>query len=155
MPPRHEPSSNDNLLRVRLDKWLWAARFFKTRALSCEAIEKNRVMVNDAPVKPAREVRIGDIIKVRVGPSTRTIKVLALSGVRGSASVAALLFEETAESIELRMRLAESHRLAPEPASTIAQGRPTKRDRRLIESLGSRHPTPNWNDRWSASLDDE
>ena len=137
--------------KVRLDKWLWAARFYKTRGLSAEEIDKGRVSVNGAAAKPAREVRVGDRIELRTGPVTRTVDVRALSGVRGPASAAALLYEETAESVAQRLATAERRRLAPEPAESIAQGRPSKRDRRDLDAM--RRPAADWNDRWSASID--
>jgi len=143
------PASTD---KVRLDKWLWAARFYKTRGLSSEEIDKGRVLVNGQSAKPAKEVKIGDTLTIRNGPITRTVTVRTLSGVRGSATVAALLFEETAESLALRQAAAEQRRLAPEPAHAITQGRPTKRDRRDLQQ--TREPGA-WNDRWSASLDGE
>lgn len=138
--------------KIRLDKWLWAARFYKTRSLSAEEIDKGRVTVNGASAKPGREVRIGDRIELRSGPVLRAIDVRALSGVRGPAAVAALLYEETAESLARRAAQAEQRRLAPEPALTLVQGRPTKRDRRDMEQLSGRGQ---WNQRWSASLDEE
>lgn len=134
---------------MRLDKWLWAARFYKTRSLAVEQISKNRVMVNAAAAKASREVRVGDTISLRQGDVPKTVKVLGLSAMRGPAPVAQQLYEETAESMAERARLSEQRRLAPEPASAIAQqhdGRPTKRDRRDIER--ARHQ---WDDRWSAS----
>lgn len=139
--------------KVRLDKWLWAARFYKTRSLSAEEIDKGRVKVNGAEVKPAREVRVDDRIDLRTGPVVRTVIVRALSGVRGSAPVAALLYEETPESVALRLATAEQRRLAPEPADTIEQGRPSKRNRRELDAL--RRPPGDWNQRWSASVDRE
>ena len=139
--------------RVRLDKWLWAARLYKTRSLSAEDIDKGRVRVNGAPAKPAREVRVGDTIEVRTGTVPRTLVVRALSGVRGPATVAALLYEETPESKALRSAAAEQRRLAPEPAASIAQGRPSKRDRRELDAW--RQPPAAWDHRWSASLDDD
>ncbi|WP_370678983.1 RNA-binding S4 domain-containing protein [Comamonas sp. GB3 AK4-5] len=141
-----------DLLSMRLDKWLWCARFYKTRSLAVEEIGKGRVSVNNAPTKPAREVRIGDSIALRQGPLPRTVVVKALSGMRGPAPIAQQLYEETAESLAERLRLAEERRLAPEPADSIASlrdGRPTKRDRRQIDQARS-----GWGDRWSASLDD-
>ena len=99
--------------RYRLDKWLWAARFYKTRALSTEAIERGRVQVNGQPAKPSREVRCGDTIVLRAGFDDRTVEVLALSDVRGSATVAALLYRETPESVARRAAAAEQRRLAP------------------------------------------
>lgn len=137
---------------MRLDKWLWAARFYKTRALAVEQISKNRVTVNQAAAKASREIRVGDTIALRQGDTPKTVEVLGLSTMRGPAPVAQQLYQETAQSMAERARLTEQRRLAPEPASTIAQqhdGRPTKRDRRNIERV--RH---DWNDRWSASIDD-
>lgn len=134
---------------MRLDKWLWAARFFKTRSLAAEAIDRERVRVNDMPVKPAKELRVGDSVALRQdGGLVRTVIVQGLSAIRGPAPVAQTLYEETAESLEARARAAEARRLAPEPAATLTQGRPTKRDRRDIDKAGS-----GWH-RWSASLDD-
>ena len=148
------PSSTSNdAARVRLDKWLWAARFFKTRGLSSEEIDKGRIQVNGQPAKPGKEVRVGDRIDIRTGYVTRTVEVLALSGVRGPATVAALLYRETTESVAARAMAAEQRRLAPEPALSLNQGRPSKKDRRSIERL--RQPSGGqWNERWSASLDD-
>ena len=143
---KSKPADNDNDSgRVRLDKWLWAARFFKTRALSTEAIDKGRVQVNGHNAKPAREMKIGDTLDLRVGNDGRTLVVKGLSGVRGSAPVAALLYEETAASVERRRVAAEQRRLAPEPALAQPLGRPTKRDRRVLKD---------WGDRWSASADE-
>jgi ribosome-associated heat shock protein Hsp15 len=139
--------------RVRLDKWLWAARFYKTRGLSAEEIDKGRVRVNGATTKPAREVRIADVIELRQGVVLRTVVVRALSGVRGPATAAAQLYEETAESLAQRAAQAERRRLAPEPADSIAQGRPSKRDRRELDAW--RQPPADWNDRWSASLNED
>lgn len=143
--------------KIRLDKWLWAARFYKTRSLSCEEIDKGRVRLNGQAVKPSREVKPGDTLEIRSGPLVRSVVVRAISGVRGPAPVAALLYEETAESVALRLAAAEQRRLAPEPAQSLSQGRPTKRDRRDMQGLRDRdqagHGDP-WNQRWSASLDD-
>lgn len=132
--------------RVRLDKWLWAARFFKTRALSAEAIDKGRVSLNGQVAKASREPRVGDTLEFRQGNEWRTVTVRGLSAVRGPAPVAQQLYEETAESLARRAAAAEQRRLAPEPALAHTQGRPTKRDRRTISD---------WGDRWSASLDDQ
>jgi len=149
---RHSPPTPDDTPgRVRLDKWLWAARFYKTRALAAEMIERGRVLVNGAPAKASREPRPGDVIRLRTGDVERTVVVRALCAVRGPASQAMLLYEETPASIAARERHAELRRLAPEPAATLTQGRPTKRDRRRIDAL--RTP-PAWNARWSASLDE-
>jgi ribosome-associated heat shock protein Hsp15 len=138
--------------KVRLDKWLWAARFYKTRGLSCEAIDKGRVMVNGQVSKPSRDVKPGDVLELRSGQLVRTVVVLALSGVRGPASAAALLYDETPESVALRLAQAEQRRLAPEPALALVQGRPTKRDRRDMQQLSGRGQ---WNQRWSASIDED
>ena len=129
----------------RIDKWLWAARFYKTRSLAVEEIGKGRVEVNGQSVKPAREVRIGDRVVLRQGPVTTTVQVLGLSLQRGPAPVARQLYLETPESLADRAQAAEQRRLAREPALSIAEGRPTKRDRRQLEH--------HWNERWSASLD--
>lgn len=140
--------------KVRLDKWLWAARFYKTRSLSTEEIDKGRVRLNGQPVKPSREVKPGDTVELRSGPVVKTITVRALSDVRGPAPVAALLFDETAESVALRTAAAEQRRLAPEPAQSLSQGRPTKRDRRELDHLSENPARGQWNARWSASLDE-
>lgn len=134
--------------RVRLDKWLWAARFFKTRGLAADDIGRGRVSVNGQVAKASRELKPGDLLQWRQGPVQRTVKVLALSQVRGPAPQAQALYEETPESIAARERAAESRRLGAEPAASIEQGRPTKRDRRDIT-----RSVAEWQ-RWSASLDD-
>lgn len=123
--------------RVRIDKWLWAARFFKTRALAIEAVKGGRVQVDGARVKPSRTVRVGDRIEITIGQTRRTVDVRALSDRRGPASVAATLYEETPESRAARERAAELRRLAPPPMPTPG-GRPTKRDRRRYESARRR-----------------
>jgi ribosome-associated heat shock protein Hsp15 len=147
-------SSDNASTKVRLDKWLWAARFYKTRGLGSEEIDKGRVKLNGANVKPSREVKAGDVLELRIGHEVRTVVVRALSGVRGPAPVAALLFEETPESLRQRQEAAELRRLAPEPAHSQPLGRPTKRDRRHIEGM-KKDARPDWNDRWSASMDAE
>jgi ribosome-associated heat shock protein Hsp15 len=120
--------------RVRIDKWLWAARFFKTRSLATEAVQGGRVHVGGARVKPARDVRIGEEIAVTVGDSTTVVVVRALADRRGPATEAARLYEETAESRERRERRREQRRLAPTPGADM-HGRPAKRDRRRIEAM--------------------
>ena len=132
---------------MRLDKWLWCARFYKTRSLATEEISKGRVTVNGQQAKPARDLRCGDTVALRQGPVARTVLVRALSGARGPAPVAQLLYEETAQSIAARELAAEQRRLAPEPAATLQDGRPTKRNRRNIERA------QDWGSRWSASID--
>lgn len=126
--------------RVRIDRWLWAARFFKTRSLAAEAIQGGRVDVNGTRAKASKEVRVGDTVDVGIGQTTWTVVVRALSDRRGPASVAQTLYEETPESAERRARLAAQRRLAPAPGADLG-ARPTKRDRRRIESLrGRRRP---------------
>ncbi|WP_367065764.1 S4 domain-containing protein [Oryzisolibacter sp. LB2S] len=134
---------------MRLDKWLWCARFYKTRSLAVEEIGKGRVTVNGQAAKAARDLRAGDRVTLRQGPIVRTVVVRALSSYRGPAPVAQQLYEETPESIAERERAAQARRLAPEPAASLREGRPTKRDRRSMDRL--QH---DWGDRWSASLDD-
>ncbi len=138
--------------RLRIDKWLWAARFYKTRSLASEEIDKGRVHVNGVAVKPAREVKVGDTLQLRSGAISRTVVVQGISDKRGPAPVAALLFQETAESIASRALAAEQRRLAPEPALSLMQGRPTKRDRRDTEKARS-DQVHQWDQRWSASID--
>ncbi|MFA7438039.1 RNA-binding S4 domain-containing protein [Castellaniella sp.] len=124
--------------RMRLDKWLWAARFFKTRSLAVQAITAGRVLVNDQASKPAREVTMGDAISVHKPGFDVTVQVRGLSPVRGPAPKAALLYAETVESKARRERLAEQKRLAPEPGWEYEAGRPTKRDRRKMDEWRGR-----------------
>ena len=128
---------------VRLDKWLWAARFFKTRSLAADEIGKGRVAVNGQAAKASRDVRVGDLIELRQGTLARAVVVKGASDQRGSATVAQLMFDETPESIERRTRQALERRMNTEPSLAIEQGRPTKRDRRQLAD---------WN-RWSASIE--
>ncbi len=130
---------------MRIDKWLWAARFFKTRGLAVEEIAKGRVQINGHTVKPAHDVKPGDEIAIK-GPWPRTVHVRGLSQQRGPAPVAQQLYEETAQSLELRAAAQERLRLAPEPAVSLERGRPTKRDRRELNKA--------WDQRWSAALPD-
>ena len=130
--------------RIRLDKWLWAARFYKTRALAAEEIGRGRVSVNGQLAKASRELRVGDRIVLRQDAVERTVDLLGLSSVRGPAPVAQALYAETPESLALRVKAAEARRLGTEPADAIEQGRPTKRNRRQLAD---------WQ-RWSASADD-
>ena len=133
--------------KIRIDKWLWAARFYKTRSLATDEINKGRVAVNGQVVKPAREVKLGELVSLRREGLTRTVQVLAISDVRGSAPIAQLLYSETPESLQARELHSQQRRFAREPALSIAHGRPTKRDRRELEQ--AEH---GWDDRWSASL---
>lgn len=114
-----------------MDKWLWAARFFKTRALAARACELGRVESNGQPAKPAREVRVGDMLRVTNDSGEFHLEVLGVSQVRGPAAVAQTLYRETEESRQMRLKVAEERKLmrnfAPAP-----QGRPSKRDRRKI-----------------------
>ena len=135
--------------RVRLDKWLWVARFFKTRALAAETVDRGRVEVNGQVAKPSRELRPGDRLLLRSdGGVRRELTVLALSLQRGPAPVAQSLYEESPQSVAAREQAALQRRLAPDPGLAIEQGRPTKRDRRTIERTQVA-----WQ-RWSASIDD-
>ena len=120
---------------IRIDKWLWAARFFKTRGLAQTAIENGRVLVDDQRVKPARTLRTGERLTIRIADSEQQVEVLSLTDRRGPAPVARELYRETPESIARREASARLRRIAPEPAWSIEQGRPTKRDRRQIERL--------------------
>ena len=133
------------MIGVRLDKWLWAARFYKTRGLSSEEIGKGRISVNGLPAKPSREVKVGDSIELQQNHVPRTVVVKDTSNVRGPAPIAQALYEETPESVERRQRAAAERRAGVEPAHSLEQGRPTKRDRRQLAD---------WN-RWSASVDSE
>ena len=119
----------DSIDRIRVDKWLWAARLFKTRSLASQAIDLGRVRVDGERIKPAREARVGEMLDVQLGDQRLQVVVRALSTQRASASVARELYQETAESIARRERR-NDQRLA-EPARTI-KGRPTKRDRREL-----------------------
>ena len=122
---------------VRLDKWLWAARFFKTRSLATEAVNGGKVELNGQRPKPAKAVKVGDLLRIRLGPFVHAVTVRALSDRRGPASAAALLFEESAESIAARERLREQHRLAPS-VQYEEGGRPTKKDRRTMSAFEER-----------------
>lgn len=120
---------------LRIDKWLWAARFFKSRSLAQTAIENGRVLVGGQRVKLSRALRPGDELTLRIGDDERTIVVRGLDDRRGPASVAQALYEETPASIARREARRESRRFFTEPAEAIAHGRPTKRDRRQIGRL--------------------
>lgn len=134
---------------MRLDKWLWVARFYKTRSLASDEIGKGRVQVNSHDVKPARDVKAGDTVVMRQGPVTRTVLVRRLSQQRGAAPVAQQLYEETSDSVRQRELAAEQRRLNSEPAGSLEHGRPTKRDRRSMDKAQDKA----WGDRWSASSD--
>ncbi len=134
------PSSSTSP-KFRLDKWLWAARFFKTRSLASEEIAKHRVNVNGQLAKASREVHLEDRIDLRQGQVIKTVIVKGLSDERGPAPVAQALYEETPESVARREQHARERAYAADPSRALAQGRPTKRDRRKLAE---------WN-RWSAS----
>jgi ribosome-associated heat shock protein Hsp15 len=119
---------------VRMDKWLWAARFFKTRAMAARACQLGRIEANEQPVKPAREVRVGDRLQIRNESGDFQVEVLVLSEVRGPASVAQTFYRETDVSRELRLKVAQE-RKAGLNFSPAPQGRPSKRDRRKIHQF--------------------
>jgi len=123
--------------RVRLDKWLWAARFFKTRALAAAAVESGKIEINGESPKRARAVRVGDAIRIRLGPYEHHVTVRALSERRGPAVAAAALYEETEDSRRTRERRAWQLKHAT-PVFDYEKGRPTKRDRREIDKLKGR-----------------
>ncbi|HET9385738.1 MAG TPA: RNA-binding S4 domain-containing protein [Gemmatimonadales bacterium] len=120
--------------RVRLDKWLWAARFFKTRGLAAEAMDGGKVYLNGSRAKPAKLVQVGDSLRVRLGPYDWFITVRAVSERRGPPRDAQLLYDETPEGRAERERLAQAHKIAPAPTYQ-GKGRPTKKQRREIERL--------------------
>jgi ribosome-associated heat shock protein Hsp15 len=122
---------------VRIDKWLWAARFFKTRSMASRACELGRVASNGHPAKPAREVKSGDMLRVKTEGGDYEIEVLGLSDMRGPAAVAQKLYRETDDSREARAKLAEARRSAPQ-FDFEHEGRPSKRDRRVIDRLRRR-----------------
>ena len=119
---------------VRIDKWLWAARFFKTRTLAADAVKGGRVELDGARVKPSREVTAGDELKITIGQTRRTVIVREISDQRGPAKVAQTLYEETPESIAAREAAAEVRRLQSPPPGADLGMRPTKRDRRRLDS---------------------
>jgi len=122
------------MTRVRIDKWLWAARFFKTRALASRACELGRIESNGQAAKASREVRPGDLVQVKNDSGDFQVEVLALSEIRGPAAVAQTLYRETEASRELRMKLAEE-RKTMRPVEAMRKGKPSKRDRREISRL--------------------
>ena len=121
--------------RTRIDKWLWAARFFKHRSAATEAVDGGKVKLNGAAVKPARDVKMGDRLEITIGEDTRVVIVRAIADKRGSATAAQTLYEETAESIEARARAHDLRKFAAAPGADL-HGRPTKRDRRRIDRFG-------------------
>ena len=134
---RHD-ADEDEQGRVRLDKWLWAARFFKTRSLATDAVNGGKVELNGERAKPSKELRIGDQLRIRLGPYEHVITVRALSARRGSATIAATLFEESEASREARDRLRQQLREAPPPFYE-ERGRPSKKDRRDLSRFIDRN----------------
>jgi ribosome-associated heat shock protein Hsp15 len=122
---------------VRIDKWLWAARFFKTRSLAARGCELGRIEANGQAVKPAREVRVGDLLLIKNPSGEFQVEVVGLSEMRGPAPVAQKLYRETEQSRELRLKLAEERKMMPRIEST-REGKPSKRDRREIARLRGR-----------------
>ena len=122
--------------RLRIDKWLWAARFFKTRALACAAVNSGHVRLNGSGVKPAREVRSGDELDILVGENRWLIVILGINPLRRPASEAQSLYRETEESAARRLAQLEARRLAPAPGSDL-RGRPTKKARRQIHGFNA------------------
>ncbi|TAL98261.1 MAG: RNA-binding S4 domain-containing protein [Paraburkholderia sp.] len=120
--------------RLRIDKWLWAARFFKTRSLAADAVEKGRVRIGGATVKPSKDVRVGDGVEIQIEQVLWQLEVLGICDVRGPASVAQTLYAETAEGREKRLAEQDRRKTYREPAASM-HGRPTKRDRRVIDKL--------------------
>ena len=129
MPPALPPT------RVRLDKWLWAARFFKTRALAVEAIDGGKVQVHGERVKRAKQIQVGESISIRLGPYEHVVEVRGLSERRGPATEAVLLYAETAESLKQRERVAFQLKAAHLLFVPETNERPTKRDRRRLEDF--------------------
>jgi ribosome-associated heat shock protein Hsp15 len=129
--------------QARIDRWLWAARFFKTRSLASEAVVGGRVHVNGTRVKPAKDVRAGDTVEISIGELRWTVVVTGVAERRGPAKAAQALYEETAESVARRERLAAERRIA-RPLGAESGARPTKQDRRRLDalrrSLGQRGP---------------
>jgi ribosome-associated heat shock protein Hsp15 len=134
--------------KTRIDKYLWAIRFYKTRSLAAEEIGKGRIKINGQVAKASRDVKAGDTIELLRTGLTTTLEVLQVSEQRGSAPLAQALYVETAESIAAREKAQEIRRFTHEPAAAISQGRPTKRDRRSLDE--ARGGSSSWNDRWSA-----
>lgn len=126
----------DATARLRIDKWLWAARFFKTRSLASDAVEKGRARIGGANVKPAKEVRVGDIVEIEIEHVVWQVQVTGICEVRGPAPIAQTLYAETVAGREKRVAEGERRKTYREPAANL-QGRPTKRDRRTIDKLSS------------------
>jgi ribosome-associated heat shock protein Hsp15 len=121
---------------TRIDKWLWAARFFKTRSLATDAVERGKVKLRGERTKPSHNLKVGDMLQIDNGATEWEVQVCGISDKRGSAAVAQGLYGETAASVEKRRLLAEQHHFFKEPTATL-KGRPTKRDRRLLDQSSS------------------
>ena len=128
---------NESVNRVRMDKWLWAARFFKTRAIASRACDLGRIESNGVTAKPAREVRVGDVLTVKTNNGDFKLEVLALSDMRGPAAVAQTLYRETEASRDARLKLAEERKANPD-SEAFRDGKPSKRDRRVIDRFRGR-----------------
>jgi len=122
---------------VRMDKWLWAARFFKTRSMAARACELGRIESHGQPAKPAREVKIGDMLRIKNDSGEFHVEVLALSEMRGPAPVARTLYRESQESQDLRAKMAEERKLMP-VFERFREGKPSKKDRRVIDRFRGR-----------------
>jgi len=140
---RHSSNGDAPGQKARVDKWLWAARFFKTRSLAQQAVQKGRILIGDDAVKPSRDVRIGDVITIDLEAGRWTVVVRTISEVRGPAPVARLLYEETVASAQAREAERTRRHLFREPAAGW-HGRPTKRDRRVIAQAGSPGHDPSY-----------
>jgi ribosome-associated heat shock protein Hsp15 len=121
---------------TRIDKWLWAARFFKTRSLATDAVERGKVKLRGERTKPSHNLKVGDMLQIDNGATEWEVQVCGISDKRGSAAVAQGLYGETAASVEKRRLLAEQHHFFKEPTAAL-KGRPTKRDRRLLDQSSS------------------
>ena len=127
---------NDNDDRLRIDRWLWCARFFRSRSLAQDAVERGRVLVAGEKVKPSRALRVGETLSIRIGDDERVVRVLAMAQRRGGAPEAQQLYAETPESLAARETRRERRQELADPAHAITGGRPTKRDRRRLGELG-------------------
>jgi ribosome-associated heat shock protein Hsp15 len=143
--PRSRSSNQQNtvstLQSLRIDKWLWAARFYKTRSLASDAVKTGKVLINGEKAKPSKEISVGNTITIRQAIFTKTIEVLALSNRRGPATIAATLYQESPESVANRERLKEIQ-LAQPAIRRPGLGRPTKRERRRIIAFTSKSKSP-------------
>ncbi len=135
--PQRRPYENTTMTPVRIDKWLWAARFFKTRSLAARACELGRIEANRRPCKASREVHVGDLLRVKNEQGNFEVEVLALSEIRGPAAIAQTLYRETDESRNARLKLIEERKAVPQ-VELPRTGKPSKYDRRAIDRLRGR-----------------